>query len=184
MCLNFPGGYPYQSIMDQKRHMLRHFLAALAYRTQKALRDAPEGFADFHVKEFVRTPHEIVLHMTGVILYASSLYKKVETWPRKCATFKDEIARFHEALEGLGRHFDAGTEIETSPERLLQGPLADAMTHVGQLAMLRRLYGSPVPGEGFMLADIRGENLSSDQPPPVRPDKSPVKPGQEGEIND
>ncbi len=162
--------------------MLRHFLAALAYRTQKALRDAPEDFADFRVNEFVRTPHEIVLHMTGVILYARTMFEPVDTWPSKCPTFKEEVERFHQALESLARHFDAGTEVEgVSPEQFLQGPLSDAMTHVGQLAMLRRLHGTPVPGENFIKADIRPDNLSSKQPPPVSPDKAPVKPGQEGE---
>ncbi len=165
--------------MNNKQHMLRHFLAALAYRTQKALRDAPEDFADFRIRDFVRTPHEIVLHMTGVILYARSMFEKIDTWPKKCATFKEEVERFHRELENLARHFDSGTEVEgVSPEQFLQGPLADAMTHVGQLAMLRRLHGSPVPGENFIKADVRSDNLTFNQPPPVSPDKDPIKPGQ------
>ena len=171
--------------MDTKRQMLRHFLAALAYRTQKALRDAPEGFADFRVDEFVRTPHELLLHMTGVVKYAVTLFEGGDSWPNKAPTFREEILRFHETLESLGRHLDTGIKLkETTLERLLQGPLSDAMTHAGQIALLRRLYGSPVPGEGFMLADINPNNLSANQPDPVRPDEKPIKPGQEGDANE
>ena len=169
--------------MDAKRQIIRHFLATLAYRTQKALRSAPEGFADYRANSFSRTPHEILLHMTGVVGFAASLFDDGERWPNKMPSFKEEIERFHETLERLGRQLDAGTPLtETTLECLLQGPLCDAMTHVGQLAFLRRLHGSPVPGEGFMLADINARNLGPDQPEPVRPDREPVKPWQEGEL--
>ena len=165
--------------------MVRHFLATLAYRMQKALRDAPDDFADFRVESFARTPHELVLHMTGVIGFARSLFDGGETWPDKMPTFEEEVERFHDTLQELGKHLESGQEPNgTTLERLLQGPLSDAMTHVGQLAMLRRLYGSPVLSEGFMLADISSENLSSNQPDPAKPDKSPVKPWQEGEIKE
>ena len=168
--------------METNRQLIRHFLATLAYRTQKALREAPEGFADFRLETFVRTPHDLILHMTGVIGYARSLFDGNEAWPNKMPTFTEEVERFHRTLEELGAHLDSDREPGgTTLERVLQGPLSDAMTHVGQLAMLRRLYGSPVAGEGFMLADIRPDNLSSNQPPPVSPDKTPIKPGQEGE---
>lgn len=168
--------------MDTKRQILRHFLATLAYRTQKALRGAPEEFGDYRAASLVRTPHELVLHMTGVIGFARSLFDNGDAWPNKMPTFKEEIERFHNTLEELGRHLDSGKDPrDTTLERLLQGPLSDAMTHIGQIAMLRRLYGSPVPGEGFMLADIRMDNLSSEQPPPVSPDRTAIKPGQEGE---
>ncbi|UCC45352.1 MAG: hypothetical protein JSU65_05380 [Candidatus Zixiibacteriota bacterium] len=152
--------------------MLRHFLATLAYRTQKALRYAPENFADFRVKPKVRTPHELIWHMTGVLQYAVSLFADVETWPDQMPTFTEEVDRFHNTLEELGRHLDAGTPIRnTTPERVLQGPFSDAMTHAGQLIMLRRLCGSPVMGEGFMLAAIDPCNLGPDQPDPVSPDE-------------
>jgi hypothetical protein len=169
--------------MDSKRQIIRHFLASIAYRTQKALRGAPEGFADFRVDSFVRTPHELILHMTGVIGFACSLYDGRDSWPNKLPAFKDEIERFHQTLKELGEYIDSSKNPKgTSLERLLQGPLSDAMTHAGQIALIRRLFGSPVPGEGFMLADINAENLSSNQPDPVSPDKIVVKPGQEGEV--
>jgi hypothetical protein len=124
--------------MDEKRIMLRHFLAALAYRTQKALRDAPPEFPEF----------------------------------------ADAIAHFHEMVEDLARHLENGSPMrEITPEVLLQGPFSDAMTHAGQLALLRRLAGSPVPPENFIFATITPENLTPNQALPVSPDAHwPEKP--------
>jgi len=164
--------------MDVKRQMLRHYMAALAYRTQKALRDAPESFADFRAKPGVRTPHELLFHMTGVIGYARTFFIGGEWRPERMATFREEILRFHEILESLGHHLDKGTPLKgTTPEKMLQGPFSDAMTHAGQLAMLRRLFGSPVPPENFIVAAIDSHNLDPDQPDPVSPDKEWEEPG-------
>jgi hypothetical protein len=58
-----------------------------------------------------------------------------------------------------------------SEERLLQGPFSDAMTHAGQLALLRRLAGAPVPPENFIVANIESNRLGPDQAAPVSPDK-------------
>lgn len=166
--------------MQIKLQMLKHYLAALAYRTQKALRGAPDSFADFRVKQGVRTPHELLLHMTGVIGYARTFFTGGEWHPEKMASFSEEIRRFHDLLEDLGRHLDDGTPINnTTPERLLQGPFSDAMTHAGQLIMLRRLSGNPVPPENFIEADIDPENLGPDQPYPVSPDKEWIEPENE-----
>jgi hypothetical protein len=165
--------------------LLRHFLAALAYRTQSALRDAPEDFADFRAGENVRTPHELVWHMTGVIGYASSLFRGDAWRPDRSATFADEVRRFHDQLTELARHLETGTWPDgVTPQRLLQGPLADAMTHVGQIALLRRLHGRPVAPENFLLADVSSENLGPEQAraraPKVgwRPDQPPPAPGR------
>jgi hypothetical protein len=164
--------------MDVKRQLLRHFLAALAYRTQKALRDAPESFADFRVMPGVRTPHELLLHMTSVLGYARTFFFGGRWRPEKMPTFNEEILRFHEMLESLGQHLDAGAPFrETTPEKMLQGPLSDVMTHAGQLAMLRRLFGNPVPPENFVVATIDSDNLSPDQPEPASPDKEWKEPG-------
>ncbi len=157
--------------MDARRAMLRHFLAALAYRTQKALRGAPPEFADFRAAPKVRTPHELLLHMDSVLGYARTFFVGGEYRPEAMPTFAEEVARFHRKLESLARHLESGAPLRgTTPERLLQGPFADAMTHAGQLAMLRRLAGSPVPPENFIVADISPDNLGPDQPPPVSPD--------------
>lgn len=168
-----------------KTGLLRHFLAALAYRTQKALRGAPPGYSEFRAAPNVRTPHELVWHMTGVIGYAESLYRGTAFQPERLESFEAEVARFHATLEALARRFDSGDPPGgATAERLLQGPLADAMTHAGQLALLRRLHGSPVPPENFLLADVRSSNLGPDQPPPFapkagwRPDQPPPSPGR------
>jgi hypothetical protein len=166
--------------MDKKRQMLKHYLAALAYRTQKALRDAPESFADFRVKPGVRTPHELVFHMTGVMGYARTFYVGGEWRPEKKPSFQEEILRFHDLLKDIGRHLDKGSPLNnTTLEKMLQGPFSDAMTHAGQLAMLRRLHGNPVPPENFIIADIDSRNLGPDQPDPVSPDEVWEEPGIE-----
>src|SRR5262244_1407738 len=150
--------------MDDKRALLQHFLAAIAYRTQKALRGAPGSFATFRAAPQVRTPHELVAHMNSVLGYARTFFIGGEYRPQMLPDFHAEILRFHSKLEDLSRLLEEGTPLrETTPERLLQGPFSDAMTHAGQLAMLRRLAGSPVPPENFIVAEIGAECLGPDQ---------------------
>jgi hypothetical protein len=158
--------------VDDKRAMLRHFLAALAYRTQKALRDAPPGFADFGAGVQTRTPTELVRHMTSVLGYARTHFIGGRYRPEPLPDIAAELTRLHAMLEDLARHLEAGTPLRngTTPERLLQGPFADAMTHVGQIAMLRRLFGAPVPPENFIVADIDAARLGPDQSMPASPD--------------
>ncbi|HKY30562.1 MAG TPA: hypothetical protein VJM12_21705 [Pyrinomonadaceae bacterium] len=159
--------------MNDKRALLRHFLAALAYRTQKALRDAPPEFGSFQAGNDVRTPAQLVCHMTSVLGYARTLFVGGRYWPEPLPSFADEVVRFHEMVADLARHIDAGTPLlkDVTEERLLQGPLSDAMTHAGQLAMLRRLAGVPVAPENFVRASIDPERLGADQADAVSPDK-------------
>jgi hypothetical protein len=158
--------------MGPDRALLRHFLAALAYRSQKALRGAPAGFGDFQAGSQTRTPKELVRHMTSVLGYARTYFIGGHYRPEPLPDIDREVVRFHEMLADLGRHLSGGTPLsDTTPARLLQGPFADVMTHVGQLAMLRRLAGSPVPPENFILATVDPENLGPEQPPPVSPDE-------------
>ncbi len=157
--------------MAEQQNLLRHFLAAIAYRTQKSLRGAPESFADFRAGSNVRTPHELLWHMTGVLGYARTFFHGGVWRPEKLGSLTEEIARFHQILEGLSSDLEKHAPArEISMEQLLQGPLADAMSHVGQLAMLRRLSGSPVPPENFIRAAIDSANLGVTQPMPVAPD--------------
>jgi hypothetical protein len=153
--------------------MLRHFLAALAYRTQKALRGAPADFGDFRVSEGVRTPAELVRHMTSVLGYSRTFFIGGQYWPDPLPAFREEIERLHEMLGDIRKYLDAGSPLlgDMTPERMLQGPFADAMTHAGQLAMLRRLAGDPVAPENFIVARISPDNLSPDQPGPESPDE-------------
>lgn len=151
--------------------MLQHFLAALAYRTQKAVRGAPDHFADFRASAHSRTPFELIWHMTSVIGYARTFFHGGSFRPEALPTFAEEIDRFHRTLEGLRDDFgDTTLEASITDEQFLQGPLADAMTHAGQLAMLRRMAGSPVPSENFIFARIRAANVSAAQAEPAAPD--------------
>lgn len=157
--------------MTDSRRLLQHFLAALAYRAQKALRGAPAEFGEFRAAQTSRSPRELVWHMSGVVGYARTCFHGGAYQPEQQPSLAAEIARFHEQLELLAADLaDPALSCTLADEQLLQGPLADAMTHVGQLAMLRRLAGDPVPSENFIHARIGGSNLSADQAPPAAPD--------------
>ena len=155
---------PRYEFSDTDRRLLRHFLAALAYRTQKAVRDAPDGFGDFRVAQGVRTPHQLLRHMSDVLGYARTMFQGGNWRARTLPAFEDEVARFHEQLDLLAHEIQMAEFGRVRPDRLLQGPLADVMTHVGQLAMLRRLSGSPIPPENFIVAQIDAGNVGADQP--------------------
>lgn len=176
------------SAVGPSRALLQHFLGALAYRTQKAVRGAPAAYADFRVSPLSRTPHELVWHMTGVIGYARTFLHGGKWAPPRLETFDAELARFHETLEALRDDFaNPALSAQITDEQFLQGPLADAMTHAGQLAMLRRLVGSPVPSENFIHAAVSAANVSAAQEPPRapdawwRPDQPPLPPKPMGD---
>ena len=108
--------------------------------------------------------------MTMVLDFARSFFTGTREKPEPLPSLDAEVQRFHAVLEEVGRHLAAGTPMnEASLERLLQGPLADALTHAGQLALLRRLSGAPVPPENFLLAEIDADHLGPNQAPPVSP---------------
>ncbi len=154
-----------------KRGLLCHFLAALAYRTQKALRDAPEGFAEFDAGSGVRTPHELICHMRSVLGYARTFIVGGVYERPVPVNFESDVDAFYEVLQDLGVRLTAGERlVGITEEILLQGPLSDAMTHAGQLAMLRRLHSEPVPPENFIFAKISDKNLSRHQSEPEAPD--------------
>lgn len=161
-------------LLPRDRELLRHFLAAIAYRIQKALRGAPEHFAAFSAGNRVRTPAELLRHMSALMGYVRTFFQggSYPMKPEPLPTFEKEIERFHDMLHAVGDLLKRGAPCAITSEQLLQGPFADTMTHVGQLAMLRRLADSPVPPENFIYADIRGDRLHADQSPPARPDKN------------
>lgn len=170
-----------QTVLSEKRDILQHFLAALAYRTQKALRGAPEEFGKFEPGNQVRSPQELLRHMTSVLGYSRTFFIGGAYWPDPLDSLSAEIDRFHDMLEKLSRHLANGDPLlnDITEERLLQGPFSDAMTHAGQLAMLRRMYGDPVPPENFVVANVSKQNLTKEQPDPASPDaewpEAPVK---------
>ena len=162
---------PLVSLAD--RNLLLHFLAAIAYRTQKALRDAPAAFANFEPGQRARTPVQVLRHMTSLMGYAQTLFRggSYPFHPEPLATFAAEVERFHTELEGVAELLrDGRVPLSISSEQLLQGPLSDTMTHVGQLAMLRRLAESPIAPENFIRADISPDRLGVDQAAPAAPD--------------
>ena len=158
--------------MDQKETLLHHFLAAIAYRTQKALRGAPFEFSSFRAGSKVRTPHELIRHMDDVLGYSSTFFVGGTYRAPEFPDFRAAVVHFHQTLAEVARHIELGSKLRVvTPEALLQGPFSDAMTHAGQLALLRRLAGYPVPPENFVFADVKSSNLSPDQPLPARPDE-------------
>jgi hypothetical protein len=157
--------------MNESRRLLQHLLATLAYRTQKAVRGAPADFGHFDAGSNVRTPHELILHMTDLIGYARTMLRGEDSPPEQLPTFDAEVERFHSTLAKLLHDFaDDSLTAHITDQQFLQGPLADAMTHVGQLAMLRRLHGVPVAAENFLYAKIDTANVGSKQPEPAAPD--------------
>ena len=109
--------------------------------------------------------------MSSVLGYARTFFIGGIFRADPLPTFSDEVERFHTLVADLSAHLSAGTEIkEISLNQLLQGPISDAMTHSGQLAMLRRLAGLPVTSENFIFAEISPETLGRDQPLPAAPD--------------
>ena len=157
----------------EQRKLLRHFLATLAYRTQKALRDAPADFGSFRAASKVRTPAELVCHMTSVLGYARTFFLGGQYRPEPLPSLAEEVERFHEMLADLGTLLEGEAPMlqQITAARLLQGPFSDAMTHAGQLALLRRLAGTPVAPENFVVADIDTQRLGARQAEPVSPDE-------------
>jgi hypothetical protein len=159
--------------MDAESQLLCHFLAALAYRTQKTLRDTPAEFGEFQGPARVRRPADLVRHMTSVLGYARTFFVGGAYRPEPLPSMEEEVDRFNQVLADLARHLESVTPLrgDMTRKRLLQGPLSDAMTHAGQLAMLRRLAGLPVPPENFIMARIDAGRLGPDQAAPVSPDE-------------
>lgn len=157
--------------MNRNQTLLRHFVAAIAYRSAKALRDAPPTFATFEAGEQSRTPRQLVRHMSGVINYAIAQLHEPRPLLSDRASYEAEVERFFGMLRELAEQLEKGDLNDSAAERLLQGPLADAMTHAGQLALLRRLSGSPIPPEDFLEAAVDAGRLGLNQLPPRSPDR-------------
>src|SRR5262249_41653643 len=125
--------------MDRDRELLRHVLGAIAYRTQKALRDAPATYPGFSAGNRVRTPAELIRHMSSLMGYVRTFFEGGTYKAEPLATFQEEVDRFHSLLNAVGTLLASGAHCSISTEQLLHGPFAAALTHVGQLAVLRRL---------------------------------------------
>jgi hypothetical protein len=151
--------------MDDKTALLRHTLATLAYRGGKAFRGAPPEFA--HFTGATRTPSRILAHIGDLLDWALAMANGRKDWQDSPAAEWDAgTARFFAALEALDARLAAAEPPAVSPEKLFQGPIADALTHVGQIAMLRRMAGCPFRGENYFVADMAVGRVGSEQAPP------------------
>ena len=154
---------------DAGRAMLQHTLATLAYRGAKAVGGAPEGFAEFRVGDRSRTPGEIMAHVSDLLDWGLSLAKGGHEWhDSEPLDWNRGTLRFFDAIEALGAYLGSDLPIECPPEKVFQGPIADALTHIGQIAMLRRLAGAPVRGENYFCAEICAARVGPDQPAAVQ----------------
>jgi len=154
---------------DPRVESLRHALATVAYRGGKALRGAPAAFAEFRVAAGTRTPLELVAHVNDLFDWALHLADGEPVWQNSTPiSWPREVERFFATLAALDHRLASGRALGSPVERLFQGPVADALTHVGQLAMLRRLAGSPVRGENYFKAEIVAGRVGGDQAPPRR----------------
>jgi len=153
--------------MGPDRQLLRHTVATLAYRASKALRDAPPGFADFTVAAGTRTPAQILAHMGDLFDWALCLARGQHTWHDSTPLpWDQELVRFFAALQAFDAYLASDEPLGWSAERLFQGPIADALTHTGQLTMLRRLAGGPIKGENYATATITAGSLGAAQAAP------------------
>ncbi len=152
---------------DSGREFLRHCVATLAYRGGKAVRGAPPGFAAFEGGGGVRTPLAILSHVNDLLDWMGHLMEGSHVWHDAVPTaWEAEVARFFEGLARVEARLRSDTPLGYPVERLFQGPVADALTHVGQIALLRRLAAHPVRGENYFKADIRAGRVGPEQAPP------------------
>jgi hypothetical protein len=155
--------------VDATRQLLRHTVATLAYRGGKAVRGAPADFAQFRASQSSRTPAQILAHVGDLLDWALSISQGKESWCDSTPLAWDkEVERFFAALEWFDKFLASSAQLQASPEKLFQGPIADALTHVGQIAMLRRIAGWPVRGENYFVADITAGRVGREQPEPRR----------------
>jgi hypothetical protein len=147
--------------------LFRHTLATLAYRGGKAMRSAPAEFAEFRAGTDGRTAGEILAHLGDLLDWSLALCDARHEWHDSPALAWDRgTARFFAGLEKLDQRMTA--PLSAPLERLFQGPIADALTHIGQLAMMRRMAGAPMRGEDYYVAAIAAGRVGPDQAKPVK----------------
>ena len=149
--------------------LLRHTIATIAYRGRKAVADPPAGFSEFHVGATSRTPGQILAHIGDLFDWALSLADGEQRWhDSPPLSWNEETARFFETLQKFDQRLASNAALGCPAEKLFQGPVADALTHIGQIALLRRLAGAPVRPENYLEADIAAGRVGPDQSPPRR----------------
>jgi hypothetical protein len=155
---------------DADRVILRHMIATLAYRGGKAMRGAPDGFGTFKPEGVFNTPLTLVAHIADLVEWAARFVVGDEETYRVStpATWDSEVTRCFDALATLDRLVASDAALPGPLDRLFQAPIADALTHIGQIALLRRMAGSPVLGEAYRMAEIVAGRVGQDQAPPGR----------------
>lgn len=149
---------------DLKRELLRHTVATLAYRGSKMIADAPEGFGAFRASETTRTPLEILAHLGDLFDWALSLCKGEHIWPDAThLNWEQAVSRFFFLLKEFDAYLASDAPLGFAVEKIFQGPIADALTHVGQLALLRRMAGAAVRGENYFKAEIVAGRVEAEQ---------------------
>jgi hypothetical protein len=157
------------STSDSARQLLRHTVATVAYRGGKALRDAPDHFSSYHIGDKTRTPAQILAHIGDLFDWALSIAQGKQTWSNSAPLpWNAEIERFFAVVKKFDDYLASGEPLGGSAEGLFQGPVADALTHIGQIAMLRRLAGSPILGENYFRADVAAGRVGPEQSAPRR----------------
>ena len=151
------------------RQLLRHTLATLAYRADRAFREAPESFAGFNTGEKGRTPVHILAHMGDLCDWVLSIAQGKQAWHDSTPLpWPQEVSRFFAALKTFDDFVASDVPLAAPPEKLFQGAIADALTHTGQICMLRRMAGCPIQGENYYRADIAAGRVGQDQAPPAQ----------------
>ncbi len=154
---------------ETARELLRHAVAVVAYRGAKALRGAPADFADLKAAPSTREPIEILAHINDLYDWALWMAKGEWTWNNSTpGTWESEVARFHAGLAAFDAYLASDAQLGNSTELLMSGPIADSLTHIGQINMLRRIAGSPVKGESYARAEIVAGRVGSAQSAPKR----------------
>jgi hypothetical protein len=154
---------------DSSWQLLRHTVATLAYRAGKTLRDAPDSFAAFSTGEKGRTPADILAHMGDLFDWALSIAKGKEAWHNSTPLpWPQESERFFKTLQAFDDYLASDAPLTVSAEKLFQGPIADALTHTGQIAILRRMAGCPMRGENYFVAEIVTGRVGQEQTAPGR----------------
>jgi len=152
---------------DPARQLLRHTLATLAYRGGKALRGAPDGFSAFTCGGGCRSAGQILAHIGDLLDWGLSMASGNSKWnTSNPQSWNDDVKRFHAVLTDFDAYLASNEPLHAPIEKLFQGPVADALTHVGQIAVLRRLANSPVKGENYFLADVTAGRVGTDQAAP------------------
>src|SRR5438132_13791089 len=144
-----------RSDSDPKRELLRHALATLAYRGGKAMHNAPASFVDYRSGETGRMSGQILAHIGDLLEWGLSIVRGKQTWRDSgVQNWNQDVERFFSGLKAFDDFLASDHPLEATPDKLFQGPIADALTHVGQIAMLRRMAGAPVKGESYFAAEI------------------------------